>query len=265
MLNECRNGSIKERFKWFDRSYIIDYAVIGLVVIGFAIANFAFDPYIRYLPIDDPEFSYPNLKDEVPTWALLPINIIFPIIVFLLYFVYARDFHDLHHSILGLVEALILTLFFTAVFKIFAGEYRPNYFAYSVVSPKDARQSFPSGHSSMSFCCQFYVSLYFAGKSKLFTIHGGQMWKVIISFIPLFAAGLIAVSRTRDYHHNFADISAGAVLGATIAYYCYHLNYPNLTAKNCYKPKFRNNLSNEEFKPVLTSNDNLDGISEAKQ
>jgi len=266
MFEECRNGSIKERLRWFEWSYVVDYVLVLVVIIGLIVANFAFNPYNRYLPVvnglNNPEFSYPYVTDEVPSLALLPINIVFPLLIFLSYFIYFRDYHDLHHAILGFAEALSFTLFFTAVFKVFAGEYRPNYYEYSITAPKEARVSFPSGHSSMSFCAQLYVSCYFAGKSGLFISTGGQMWKVLVAFIPLFSAGLIAVSRTRDYHHSFADITAGAVLGATIAYFCYFLNYPNLSAKNCHKPKLRKKLV-EETKPILS--ENLDSTGEANK
>jgi len=258
-LDECRNGSIKERFKWFDTSYIIDYVIIVLFIVAFSIASVAFNPYHRYLPSNDPEFSYPYDADLVPTWTLIPINIIFPILVFLItFFVFGRNFHDLHNSLLGFAETLVFTLFFTSVFKVFAGEYRPNYFEYVSISPKDASMSFPSGHSSMSFCAQLYVSLYFAGKSKLFTVNGGQLWKVIVAFIPLFAASLIAVSRTRDYHHSFTDILAGSVIGCAITYYCYYLNYPNLTSKHCHEPKWRKKFDNNTEYKSFASSESLD-------
>ncbi len=81
--------------------------------------------------------------------------------------------HDFHHASLGLAEAVLFTLLFTDVLKVVCGRYRPDWYG-SAPPPNnasffgrliqyryarqglsgaiisDGRQSFPSGHASVS-------------------------------------------------------------------------------------------------------------------
>jgi membrane-associated phospholipid phosphatase len=138
----------------------------------------------------------------------------------------------------------------TDVFKVFAGRLRPNFLARCIpdatgacsqfgATVRDARLSFPSGHSSMSFAGMIYLSLFIAGKLRTFKPSGGALWRYLLSLIPLLIAGMIAVSRTLDYHHNHDDIIAGTVIGTFIGTSCYFLQYPSLFDKYCNRPKNR--------------------------
>jgi membrane-associated phospholipid phosphatase len=76
---------------------------------------------------------------------------------------------------------------------LFAGRPRPDFFEYNISNPIDARLSFPSGHSSYSFAALGHTALY------LVRIRGsGEIWRTGLRIIPLFVAGVVAVSRTRD-------------------------------------------------------------------
>lgn len=68
------------------------------------------------------------------------------------------------------------------------------------------------------------------------TFRHGQLWKAVISGVWLFGAFAIAITRTRDYHHNFSDINAGMAIGFLSALVGYHLNFYPLTSKRCYLP-----------------------------
>lgn len=54
----------------------------------------------------------------------------------------------------------------------------------------------------------------------------------------------MAVSRTRDYHHNFDDVLAGAVIGCVIAMACYFCFYPSLFDANSHLPRHRRKKEN---------------------
>lgn len=59
----------------------------------------------------------------------------------------------------------------------------------------------------------------------------GQSWRLIISIAPAFAALLIAVSRTCDYHHHWQDVTVGSTFGVVISFLCYRLYYPSFSSK----------------------------------
>jgi len=151
--------------------------------------------------------------------------------------------HDFHHAMLAWFTATVWTIILTNLGKLYVGRERPDYQAR--VDPKthvadaDASESFPSGHSSWSFATMVVVSLYLCGKFGLFRRNGGHSWRVIASLWPIFASSLIAMSRTRDYHHNFADIVAGSLIGAGFGAFSYFLYFRPLTSEACAIPKIR--------------------------
>jgi len=72
---------------------------------------------------------------------------------------------------------------------------------------KEGFRSFPSGHSSrtavrvlfnfiflVSFAGLGFLSLFFAGRLNLLDTRG-EVWKTVVTLIPLVAAGFVAVSR----------------------------------------------------------------------
>jgi membrane-associated phospholipid phosphatase len=139
----------------------------------------------------------------------------------------------------------------TDICKILAGRLRPDFIARclpdiagnctnpNLKDVRDARASFPSGHSSLSFCAMVYLSLYLCGKFRIFWTNSGQLWKVVIVLSPLIGSTFIAISRTKDYHHNFDDVIAGSMLGACLAFVGYFIHYPSLLNANCDIPKNR--------------------------
>ena len=69
-----------------------------------------------------------------------------------------------------------------------------------------------------------YLSYIFENK-KLRMRSRPRPWTFLVSSLPWVVAGLVAMSRTRDYHHHFSDILAGTVLGSAIGVYCYGLYF----------------------------------------
>lgn len=116
-----------------------------------------------------------------------------------------------------IVEAFFVTLFVTEVFKNLAGRPRP-YFAEVCVSYSDnlqrectgnalqvreARKSFPSGHTSVAFCFATILSLYIRDKLRLGETEP-RTWKTLVLLFPLLSAFWVAVSRTLDFHHHWS-------------------------------------------------------------
>lgn len=239
-----------KREGWYSYSYITDYVLTGLCFVLVGVMYFWVPLFQRYLPSDEAQveamYPYPELPNIVPPWSLALICLVGPLLIFLAPQFWRRSAHDFHNSVLGLLQALALTLLTTEALKLAAGEYRPDYYAIvqqpssSTHDINDGHQSFPSGHASTSFAAMSYVSLWLAANLGVFAKQSsGDMWRAIISLVPLTISFFVAISRVDDYHHNFTDITAGAIIGAAFALYCWHLNYPSLFSRAPHVPKLR--------------------------
>jgi len=221
---------------WLQYHHAIDWIVILVIFIVASILNAAVVPYKRFLPEKDPSVTYPVRDDIIPDWLLIIISFLLPFLVFLCMQIHWRSRHDLHHASLGLCSSLALTYLITTVVKIMTGRPRPDF--NNRVTIADARMSFPSGHSSMSFCAMVFVSLYLSGKLKLYRYHSGSLvLKGLVVFSPLLVSTFVSISRTMDYHHDFSDILAGALLGSGIALMGYFMWYPSLFSKHPDQPR----------------------------
>lgn len=70
------------------------------------------------------------------------------------------------------------------------------------------------------------------GKLHVFGERGrGQSWRLLISITPLFLAMLVALSRLDDYHHHYADVFCGSLIGICFACLGYRQYYPSLSSK----------------------------------
>jgi len=151
--------------------------------------------------------------------------------------------------------AIPLTGVITNILKITVGRPRPDYFnrcygpGYMMITDatkpcsgdpvrvQDGRKSFPSGHSSLSFCALGFIAVFLASQLKAFVTKGkGSSWRMLLTLIPLLAATLVGVSRTCDYHHHWQDVVVGSILGFSIMYFVYRQYFPPLTSPNCESP-----------------------------
>eukprot|EP01117_Protostelium_nocturnum_P001941 TRINITY_DN125_c0_g1_i3.p1 TRINITY_DN125_c0_g1~~TRINITY_DN125_c0_g1_i3.p1 ORF type:complete len:296 (-),score=66.50 TRINITY_DN125_c0_g1_i3:105-992(-) len=226
----------KDRTQWLKTFHIVDWiTILVLVVIG-GILTLTVKPYNRYLPQEDSSTGYPVKSDIVPTWALMITTLVGPPIIFGLTQFWYKSRHDFHHACLGLYTAWAITFLLTTIVKLSTGSYRPNYRPGTL--DQDLKQSFPSGHSSLSFSSMVFLSLYLAGKFKVFNAHTGSLvLKAIFILSPMYISIFIAISRTIDYHHSFADIISGSLLGAGIGSFSYFLFFPLVFLDNCDLPR----------------------------
>eukprot|EP01107_Rhizomastix_libera_P002609 TRINITY_DN1454_c0_g1_i2.p1 TRINITY_DN1454_c0_g1~~TRINITY_DN1454_c0_g1_i2.p1 ORF type:complete len:220 (-),score=46.37 TRINITY_DN1454_c0_g1_i2:67-726(-) len=187
-------------------------------------------------------FAFPDRKDTI-SMADLAIIVFVPYgLVVLTSFIVNRNFHDLHHSILGMAQVVLVTLFATEVGKLMAGRPRPDFLDRLDENNDDIWQSFPSGHSSFAFATMLYTAQLIAGKLKTYSTDGA-FWKYVITFLFPLASFMVAISRTRDYHHHFSDILGGSVVGIVCSLSLYHLQYHSLFAINSNLPKIRGRFS----------------------
>ena len=162
-----------------------------------------------------------------------------------------------HRTISVYLAGVGITLLLTNAIKLYVGYLRPIF--YDVCVPDDeyetctsgddnsARQSFPSGHSSLSFCGLGLYSCYLEQRFGVSSwretpaqhqhssipysetdrrsdqmVSGSYIIMLarlssILSRTPLLLAGFIATSRIVDNHHFPADVVGGSVLGLSIA------------------------------------------------
>ena len=131
-------------------------------------------------------------------------------------------------SVLSLVAAISTWFMFCEGGKKYAGRPRPNMVAYAQQGKaSDAWKSFPSAHSAAAYCGFTFLSLYLAGELKVFS-KKPQLWRMIPVVVPLFLAGIVVITRTRDYYHNFSDVVAGSLIGIFSSILCYAAKFESL-------------------------------------
>lgn len=234
-------ASAPRRRRLFFTPRVWDWLFVLVVLGGGTIlVGFAFEPAKRHIDLKDVNLNKPIVNELVPSYALAILAVLSSIATFCVF-----EFPALRTAgwmpifsvfYLGFVEACGMTLFVTNILKLIVGRPRP-FFARlckdfasdgltcngngtkGVLSKiSDARKSFPSGHSSLSFACFMYLTLYMA--HKLHISHPGttcRSAKFATLSIPLLVAALVSVSRLVDHHHFYADVLAGAVLGSGTA------------------------------------------------
>lgn len=98
----------------------------------------------------------------------------------------------------------------------------------------EARMSFPSGHSSLSWCGMMVLTLFLIGRVGLSrsvipkTAYGKGKILLLSSCSPLLLSFWVATSRLTDNWHHPSDIIAGSILGSVCAFISYHLFFPNV-------------------------------------
>jgi len=157
---------------------------------------------------------------------------------------------DANLSLLGIGLAIASTITVTNTFKNLVGRPRPDFLdrcqpPLAATDPtvftlsnssictrttylKDGYRSFPSGHSSISFAGLGFLTLFVAGRLNVLDTRG-QVWKTVLSLIPLVAAGIIAISRLMDNRHHPFDVIFGSTLGLLFAWMAYRQYFPALS------------------------------------
>jgi len=90
--------------------------------------------------------------------------------------------------------------------------------------------SFPSGHSSFSFCGLGFMGMVLAAAAKRHGAPESLQWLLLV--LPLTAAGYVAATRVRDYWHHESDVLAGGIIGLAGAYLAFQVIRPEIEAKD---------------------------------
>lgn len=167
-----------------------------------------------------------------------------------------------HASLLPFALSVFVTGLVTNFIKIFSGVTRPDFLARCVPAPDtpteglvtsavctaenmdkidDGFESLPSGHASIAFAAFYFLSLWLAGQTNVFSPRAkmsayANTLKAFISLLPILLSIYIGISRVQDYRHRSLDIAIGAVIGVIIAWICYRLYFPRLSDPESYIP-----------------------------
>lgn len=229
---------------WFEWGYILDWiaCLVCMIIVG-SIETFLSPHPVFYLEGDFSQ-SYPFSPETVPNWLLMLIMCIPPVITTTFQLLKNSDqkYHDIHHACLSWMESVAITLLVCQVLKYACGRHRPDFFSREALplnehELKDGYLSFPSGHSSGSFCVMTFLFWYLCGKTKLF--YRGHFYLLLINAIPLYVAFWVAVTRLQNYRHDYIDVSAGCIIGFICGTFAYTLNFESPYSSNCSFPKNR--------------------------
>ncbi|KAH8258708.1 hypothetical protein KR038_004336 [Drosophila bunnanda] len=81
---------------------------------------------------------------------------------------------------------------------------------YSIEDVRQARLSFPSGHSSLVFYAMVYLAVYLQRK---LTWRGSKLSRHFVQFVLVMLAWYTALSRVMDNWHHWSDVLAGSLIG----------------------------------------------------
>lgn len=231
---------------------VLELLVRIFLLIAFLITE-ELDPFQRVIQPEE-MWLYKNphsVHSTVTTRMLFGSAILVPLCVITIFSVMRKDRLDFLHAVLACSLAELLDGVLTNSIKLIIARPRPDFFSRcfpdgvmttdlkctgDLDTINEGRKSFPSGHSSFSFCAFGFTAFYLAGKLHTFESRGrGVGWRILVTLAPLYVALMVALSRTADYRHHYEDVIAGSLLGLAIAYAIYRQYFPALTHATCDK------------------------------
>ncbi|XP_074642907.1 phospholipid phosphatase 5-like [Tubulanus polymorphus] len=205
-------------------------------------------------------YRNPTTPSYVSAFHLWILVCSIPSIVIVCWTLKSRNLNDCFQACLAASLGLLLNGIITNCIKLIAGRPRPDFFyrcfpdgvlkkssnglyLFNEICTgsrrmlNEGRKSFPSGHSSFAFATFGFVTLFLAGKLRIFHREGRRnSLRLIAVILPLLIATIIALSRTIDYHHHWQDVMVGSILGSVIMYLSYHHYYPTAFHSHCETP-----------------------------
>lgn len=234
------------------RRYALDWLVILLLTLCLVVTELLkpFEKSIYHAGDEETwRYSYPlHTKNTVPAWVVPVLSTFGPATVFFVwYMLYRPSRWEMHNLILGLMASVMACALITNMIKVTVGRPRPNFAercwpggqthqyteagvpqcSSNSVDPAEGRKSFPSGHTSWTTSGLAYLSLWLAGKLRVFD-GGGHPWKAVVSIIPTGIAMWIGITRLQDYWHHWEDVTVGFLLGVLCAFVSYRQHYPGI-------------------------------------
>ena len=234
-------------------AYFFDW--VAVVVIGLAalLVSAQTATTDRFFLKNDTTFMYPYEDDTVSSALCAGLSIGVPLAVAVLVQIVMVCvdvnwwwFLDMHHFILGGLEAGAIMSLVMVCGKHYVGRLRPSAFSRETAGNNDFEHSYPSGHTSTAFTGFTFLALYLSGKFGLFSNRGvlygrntsdpfqtSFAMSAIMVLVPLGVAVFIGFSRIVDYAHDPSDVNAGVLVGFVCASIGYFSNFPSIFHANC--------------------------------
>ncbi|KAI0079379.1 lipid phosphate phosphatase 1 [Panus rudis PR-1116 ss-1] len=277
-------------FRWFDRAYIVDWAVASLFwVLAWIIKSLP--PFEREFSLDDPLISHAHKPNQISgnlTWF---IALLVPLGVIVTFGLLRVSAIDIHHGILGLYVTRGVTQFITEALKNRVGRLRPDFLARckwkeaahactgKLDKVLDGRRSFPSGHSSTAFSGMTYLALWLAGMTGAWclsrparagSLFASKIARLAFTLSPIAFATWVAVSRVEDYRHHKEDVIVGSLIGIVVATVSYLIYWPSPFSSKTYEAEqmgYRPRLvySTEEGRSRINYDYELAGMEHASE
>lgn len=225
---------------------IFDIAAIACVAIPVLVLFAVAKGYQRGFYCDDESLMHPYKSNTIPTWVAGFVGISLPSLTILtLEGVKARKAEKKFFTYCAICYKLLIPFYFgsgltqltTDIAKYTIGRLRPHFI--TVCKPnitscdidtgfltgdvctgtdhaaiEEARLSFPSGHTSISFYCMIWLIVYLQYK---FTWRRYWLIRPVMQAVAFFLAYYTGLSRISDYMHHWSDVLAGAIIGTVIA------------------------------------------------
>ena len=255
--------------QWFKKHFgsweIVKHLIYDFIVILiFAILALAFHlvkPHHMDIPLGEGNANviYPFKESTVPSWACTTMAYVTPLVLIVLFGCLRKSPRYVVFGITCLCMIILIETAITCMGKVFAGRPRPHFYERVALGEEnDAWKSFPSGHSSTIFAGMVYSSMLIAGQLKIFS-NSHESWKMFIVIIPWFVAGTVAISRTRDYHHNFSDILGGTLIDVFVALVVYFMKYKKIDGPYCYQMKIEEDPVIEDVNEIIVDGEEEHG------
>jgi diacylglycerol diphosphate phosphatase/phosphatidate phosphatase len=257
-------------------SYLTDYMTL-LVLAGLGVTFTLIKHPEEMFRFDDFNLAYPDVTHNIPAWMSAIFSVAVPIVLLIAAQLFIRNFHDFHHSFLGLAFSMLINLTFTGFLWIMIGGNRPDFlqsckpdlskivpdkvYYYPSEICKDHfwdkllfTPGFPSGHASNAFSAWMFIALYLNAKVRPFD-NRSHMWKFVITWIgPLFMPIWISSSRLVDHTHTWLQVAVGISIGVPCAFIGYRYMYCSLFGVDSHVPTFylwrRKKTELEEARPI---------------
>ena len=202
--------------------------------------------------IDKPDqtFNSPRLRFislQLPLMIVVFLGAVFPLATNI---PKNNSFANMSAGICTVLFAWGISELWTNIFKYYVGRLRPNFYEMCAFDKEtlqctadehrimSSRQSFPSGHSSRSFCGLLCVVLILLGRiglgRNIGSVRASSRGKMLLlmSCTPLLLAFWCATSRLVDNWHHPGDIIAGTILGSICALISYHMFFPHIFSEH---------------------------------
>ncbi|XP_048762388.1 phospholipid phosphatase 1-like isoform X2 [Ostrea edulis] len=229
----------------------VDVACLASVALPSLILYLVGKTFHRGFYCDDESIKHPYKSNTIPTWAASFVGLTLPVLFIIVteasrFSVSKRNFLSatkrnfvisVYRTLGSFLYGAGITQLLTDIAKYSIGRLRPHF--YTVCKPSiqncswntgyiedyvcmgtdlaaihEARLSFPSGHSSFTMYCMFYIVMYLQNRMKW-----RKCWllRPVIQIILFIIAYYTSISRISDYMHHWSDVLGGCVLGITVS------------------------------------------------